>query len=196
MATSKNRKQQAERLSVIRKLQGDRLNECLEMRGMKPADLAHNYDGEFGVSIPSSHLTMIRKGDRSLPYDYAVAFSDYLEIDSGYLLGSDNFRFGSYDEYVEGLEDIKNSTAVAKKLPMLERYLRYNGYSITAFAPDGDDEGNIEEYQFSLKHGKTIIHISYQELLQFNLDIDEYITLSAQQLFKRHQFDSDLIELR
>lgn len=183
MATSKNRKKQAERLSTIRGFQGDRLGDCLELRKKTQAYLIKKYEEEFHVKIPSSHLSMIKKGNRSLPYDYAIAFSKYLDVDSGYLLGSDRFKAESYDEYLEIKEARENISRVEEIRPMLERYLKPNGYSIVGYGPDGDDESNLEEYSFSIKHGNNIYSLSYNELVQFNMHVDVYVKLSAQDFF-------------
>ena len=168
---------------------GKRLIECMKMNHVTNTDLSDWLENEKGILMDVTYISQMRNGWRPISYDNAQMFAEFLGIDPNYLLGIDRFGADSYEDYLEATEVKETISKIAIIKTKLERYLKPNGYSIIGFAPDGDDENAIAEYTFNIRHGKAIIRLTYEELIQFNLDVDEYVKLSAQKLFKKHQFD-------
>jgi len=79
-----------------------RLRELMELKNAKQVDLIEYVNNKTGVDSlkPStmSHYVNV-KGVRSLSYEHAMLFSEYLGVMPGYLLGDDHFSCRNYAEY-------------------------------------------------------------------------------------------------
>ena len=86
-----------------------RLRELIDLKNVKQVDLIKYVNNKTGVnSLKGSTMShyLNTKGKRSLPYEHAMLFSEYLEVLPGYLLGDDNFTCNSYAEYLQALSII------------------------------------------------------------------------------------------
>ena len=78
-----------------------RLNEVMKEKHIKPEYLRRH----SGVYMSRQTLYYIRNAQRPLDPEDAKALSKVLRIDPGYLLGLDDYKANSYDEYLQMMKD-------------------------------------------------------------------------------------------
>lgn len=170
----------------IREKQADRLDECLKMRKMTQADLIREYYEQFHLEIPSSHMSMIKKAKRSLPHDYAIAFSEYLRIDSGYLLGIDNFTAANYQEYELILDAEK---AIPEHRELRNKYGYYLQPVRAKIVNTITSDEPSEDAYIKLNYKKNNVIVSATEMDAFNKEVEKYIEAALTHLMLKHKYD-------
>lgn len=169
-----------------REIQAKRLQECMDLAGKKQSDLIRLTKHRYDIEIKSGHLSMILSADRSLPDDYAEYFSEILDVDYGYLIGSDLFVADSYADYltingtIETMSDQLDSDLI--ELRKYNYYLLPCGYKAieATFTP----EGKPTEYRIA--HNGNEAMISASEMQKFKKAIDEQIRLRMDALMARY----------
>ena len=96
-----------ERRKREKKIAGERLLECIKMRGINQAKLVELVDSLGDETISGAYVSMVISGQRSMSYPRIMAASRALLIEAGYLLGDDGFVAENYFEYLEGKETNK-----------------------------------------------------------------------------------------
>ena len=165
----------------INKAVGDRLSELLIVNNMSQADLRRKAARLSGIEIPSSHVSFIISGQRSLPHKYAEIFSSVLKAPLGYLLGDDSFECKTYAEYIE---KEKNSSEFQTELEDMSKYdylINPLGYYVT-----GGAYQDLTPISYSVRHRKSIAQIPAEEMDDFLEDVNEYITMAIKKLMKKY----------
>lgn len=165
----------------IDKAVGDRLSELLNVKSMSQADLRRKAARLSGIEIPSSHMSLMINGKRSLPHKYAEIFSTVLEAPLGFLLGDDGFQYASFAEYVE---QEKNHSDFQNELMDMSKYdylINPLGYYVT-----GGAYKDLVPISYSVRHRKTIAQIPAEEMDAFLEDVNEYITMLLKPLMKKY----------
>lgn len=170
-----------------RKVQADRLKECMNLAGKKQTDLIRLTKLRFNIDIKSGHLSMILKGKRSLPDDYAEYFASILEVEYGYLTGSDMFRAESYQQFSDAEESSRQIKEVAKQMSQYDYLIVPCGYYVHSCIADGPEGTNATTYQ--IHHNGQMAHIPDKEMKKFKKAIDEQIQLRMDALMDKYEFD-------
>ena len=162
-----------------------RLKECLALRDMKPAQLSHIATTKYNETIHPSLISMILKGDRTLTDDKSKIVTKILDIDAGYLLGVDDFKSPSYQDFLNTSE---YKTKREHDLSQMNEYMRYLDIVLGSYViVDGDSEYYFITILKGKMKGKSA-RIPIDEMKKFNADIDSFITKKLDVLLM--QFDN------
>jgi len=162
-----NRTEQTDRYrSVI----ASRLKEMIEYKGITQSDLIRKTRLRFGLAMTSAQISMIMNAKRTLPKDFAVKFSQILDIDPGYLLGADDLSCKSYSDYTKSLGHKAEISREAKELEKYSCIIEPLGYKIQAFAMIED-----EFWKFDVLYRGKIAVIPAVEMERFYNDVQKYI---------------------
>ena len=158
-------------LTEKRKIIGTRLNEVIIERNYTKAKLIHQTHLIFGAGykMPSSLMTMIIKGRRSLSQDYAFKFADILKIDPGYLTGIDNYRAKNYSEYLELMDDRKVYKEAHSAYTKYDSILDPFGFKVVSLVIDSANSS------YGLSHRGKIAIVSGEKMDRFQEEIKQYI---------------------
>ena len=183
----------------LREKQATRLNHCLEIREMIPADLIHNYYDEHHMTIPSSHLSMILSAKRSLPHDYAIAFSKYLKIDSGFLLGIDGFQCESYNDYLIYMDKTEKIEKYGPDLQRKADVLKLAGYGLIANfdvpVTEKTSKGAYRKpFKITISNGKKSADILYGDMEEIEDRVRRLAAALIDEAIIRNQYKSTTIE--
>lgn len=165
----------------INKAVGDRLSELLKVKSMSQADLRRKAARLSGIEIPSSHMSLMINGQRSLPHKYAEIFSTVLEAPLGFLLGDDGFQYTSYAEYIEQEKNHSDFQNELKDMSKYDYLINPLGYYVTAGVYK-----DLVPISYSVRHRKTIAQIPAEEMDAFLEDVNEYITMLLKPLMKKY----------
>lgn len=160
---------------------GNRLSELLKANSMSQADLRRKAARLSGIEIPSSHVSLIVRGKRSLPHKYAELFSAVLEAPLGYLLGDDSFECETYAEY---LAKEKNESTWKQELRDMSKYdylLNPLGYYVVLAGFK-----DLVPISYTIRHRRTLANIPAEEMDAFLEDVNEYIEMSIKPLMKKY----------
>lgn len=175
--------------STIRnKISGRRLTECMKLKKMKIAELSDWISTNKGMdSYSMQYISQMRTGHRAISSQNAFLFAECLGIDSGYLLGKDNFIAQSYEEYLSIIgskekwkEQLQSDRA---ELHKYDGYLHPCGYKVieATFNP----EGKPTEYRIAHNGNEAMISVS--EMQKFKKAIDEQIQLRMKALMDKYK---------
>lgn len=172
-----------------REAQASRLKECMKLSGRKQADLIRLTKLRFNIDVKSSHLSMILKAKRSLPDDYAEYFASILDVEYGYLIGSDLFRAESYQDYLEKEKSQKGFKKAIQQMSQYDSLIEPYGYYVKACLADGPEGSNVTTYQ--IHRNGQMANIPDKEMIQFKKDVDAFIRLKMDALMDRYRFDPE-----
>lgn len=172
-----------------RNAQAKRLKECMMLAGKKQTDLIRLTKSRYDVSIKSSLLTMILKAERSLADDYAEYFASILNVEYGYLIGSDLFRAESYKDYLEKEKSRKGFKKAIQQMSQYDPLIEPYGYYVKFCLADGPEGSNVTTYQ--IHHNGQMANIPDKEMIQFKKDVDAFIRLKMDALMDRYHFDPE-----
>lgn len=165
----------------INKAVGDRLSELLKVNNMTQADLRRKAARISGIEIPSSHLSFIINGKRSLSHVYADIFASVLKAPLGYLLGDDNFECKTYAEY---LEKEKNYSEFQHELEDMNKY-EYLIYPLGYHVSEGTFKA-LTPVSYTVRHRKSTAEIPAEEMDAFLKDVNEYISMRMKLLMRKY----------
>lgn len=163
MKTAKESTQQ------IREARGTRLKEVIYDNGFTQASLAKATKDKHGEhwSMSKTHLNEIVKFKRTLSDGYAEKFSDVLGIHKGYLLGYDDYKCSSYEEF-----DNYYGNTYGKAKETFYRYtplLRMIGYKVINTLQSDND------LQYRISHAGTRATIPAEEMERFEEDVRKFM---------------------
>lgn len=165
----------------INKAVGLRLSELLKVKNMSQADLRRKAARLSGIEIPSSHLSFIINGQRSLPHKYAEIFSSILNAPLGFLLGDDGFQYASYAEYIEQEKNHSDFESELKDMSKYDYLINPLGYYVT-----GGAYQDLVPLSYSVRHRKAVAQIPAEEMDSFLKDVNEYIEMRIKPLMKKY----------
>lgn len=168
----------------INKAVGDRLSELLTINNMSQADLRRKAARLSGIEIPSSHVSFIINGKRSLPRMYAEIFSSVLKAPLGYLLGDDNFESKTYAEYIEKEKNYSDFQSELEDMSKYDYLIYPLGYHVA-----GAVRKNLTPVSYLVRHRKAAAQIPAEEMDAFLEDVNEYITMAIKKLMKKYTID-------
>ena len=174
---SKNNK----RIDFIREKTADRLNEIMEKRNKGGAQLLR----DSGALMSEPNLSQIRKKKRTLQREDAILFSKALRVDPGYLLGVDEYKAASYNEYVQIMKDDEEYAADVKAIHKYDDIINLiGGYtlvagSITDTSADytylGDNVSGKNENNVSVRRNGIVAVIPASEMDKFESEVLMFI---------------------
>lgn len=170
------------RIDFIREKTASRLNEIMKMRNKGGAQLLR----DSGALMSEPNLSQIRKKKRTLQREDAILFSKALKVDPGYLLGVDEYKANSYNEYVQIMKDDKEYTAAIQAIHKYDDILNLiGGYtlvsgSITDDSSDdytylGDNVSGKNENNVSVRRNGVIAVIPAKEMDKFESEVLMFI---------------------
>lgn len=168
-----------ERLESQRQIIAERLKECLDIRNMTQANLLEKTKRTYHLSMTRAQLSQTIHGKRTLQPDFARKFAKVLGVKAGYLLGADDFRFNTYDEYVEMYDDFYGEE-YKRELSELHKYdyiLNMAGFTVIGMDAVND---NVTGYTIK-KRGKTA-DIPAERMEQLYNDICAFVKKSVDPL--------------
>lgn len=168
------------------KLSGNRLKECMDLREKKATELSRWIEDK-GFICSDKYISLIKNGKRPISPSNAYLFAECLKIDSGYLLGKDDFRAESYQDYLEKEESNRQVKKVAQQMSKYDYLLEPYGYYVRSCLADGPDGTNTTTYQ--IQHNDQMAHIPDKEMKKFKKDVDDFIRLKMDALMDKYEFD-------
>jgi len=172
------------------RITGARLDYVMKLKNKRDIDLINyvldNYDD---IYVDSSMMSMYTKGTKHIPQDIVKAFSNYLEIDPGYLLGLDGFLSNCNDYYAyrsimetkNRLENYNEQTAIYSK------YLSLMGYVVKTIKTDGKKIATVGVID---KNNKSYV-LPHKELMQYAKEIEKYLKVRTKQLLQKSLKEGD-----
>ena len=182
-----------ERIKFIREKTADRLKEIMDMRNKGNVQLLR----ESGVLMSEPNLSMIRKEKRTLQRDDAISFSKALRIDPGYLLGVDEYKAASYNEFVQIMKDNEEYTADVKTIHKYDDILSLiGGYTLVGGSIEegssdymylGNNVSGKNENNVPVRRNGIVAVIPADEMDKFESEVLRFI---------KKQFDSLMMSYR
>lgn len=159
---------------------GKRLEECLERKGMKAADLSRLKDSKGNIPAPSISLAI--SGDRPLNAERAALFAKALGIKVGYLVGDDDFFCNSYEEY-------EQDTIVTHAMLRLNCLFEGTAFTCTGASAFGD---TIKDYTIS--NGSKTADIPAEEIDNFLRFVQQSVSFNISGYVDRYADKDNNIE--
>ena len=174
------------------RIAGARLKYMMSIKGKRDVDLINYILDNTDLYVSAPMMSQYLKGTKHIPQDIAIAFAEYLDIDAGYLLGSDGYMSNNNDYYV--YMSVKNVFGKFKKMKsqtkQYEEYLSHEDCSIKSFK---SSENKITTLTVIDKKGKEY-ELSLKELDQYVKDIKAYYKSRTKELLKRTSKGSDALD--
>lgn len=167
-----------------RKNVASRLLECMEMENKKQSEIILSLKNLKHIEITSAHLSMILKGSRTLPNDYAIAISDILKIDSGYLLGADDFKYKNYKAFCGRHKSEQQDEKLLSAFRECSRYVSHCGGKTINVIMNADNS-KVEFYTVSFE--RKNIDIPPEEFEALKKDIDTYARACMKKISLQYQ---------
>ena len=86
-------------ISETTKKQGKRLTDLLKSKHKKQSEIYNKYMSQYDLGPRKVMFCDYCHGRREIPHDLLVDISKELDVDVGYLIGADRFKYESYEEY-------------------------------------------------------------------------------------------------
>ncbi len=141
---------------------GARLNYVMKIRGKEQIDLIkyinENYDDLF---VAAGMMSQYLKGTKHIPNDIVIAFSEYLDIDPGYIMGLDGYLpiNNDYYAYLSVMNTASELKGIQSQSNNYDKYLSHEGYAVKTI--------------YRTKGKTTSMKISDQDQHEYLLDIRE-----------------------
>lgn len=164
---------------------GARLKYMMSIKGKRDVDLINYVLDYTDLYVSAPMMSQYLKGTKHIPQDIAIAFAECLDIDAGYILGSDGYASQNNDYYVYqsvmGLKD--RWKKMHSQTDKYNKYLSHEGYFIKSFTSNGNDK--ITNLTISDKNEKEYV-VSLKDANQYIKDIQKYYKDRTKQLLKNY----------
>lgn len=154
------------------KLIGERLRQSIDGWGTT-GQLAIQYRSRTGKKQSEDGIRKYIRGERTLPDHKAKAFSQILNIESGFLLADDDGKCTSYNDYVNWLRKQGRLKELSPDLIRKQTILKLVGFDLFV-NQDVMVDINGKKYDYKTAIGNTT---EYHDIYQPDLDeLDEKVT--------------------
>lgn len=165
-----------------RKMIARRLQELLKLRNMTQSELLRKSAEYDPCPMTRQQLSQIIHAKRSLVPYHANIFSSALEIEPGYLLGSDDFRASDYSEFVDFYgSGYKKTDAAFRKYDYLLNMIGYKVIGMTQI--------NDTVIDYDILHRDITACIPKEQVEQFVDDVKKYMRLRIAPLMELYKKD-------
>ena len=164
------------------RIAGARLQYILSIRNMKQVDLVNAILDNTDIYVSAEMMSMYLKGTKHIPQHIAVAFSQFLDIDPGYLLGLDGFlqNNNDYHVYCSVMEQKDVWMSIKDQADNYDKYLSHEGYAVQTIYRS---KGKITSMKISdQKQNEYLLGI--KDLNSYVKDISKYYKTRTKQLIK------------
>lgn len=191
-------KNKSKQLEDIRKKTGDRLDELMKAKHMTSTYLLQKAE----LSMSRQQFSQIKNKHRTLQREDAIKLSNVFGTDPGYLLGVDDFKAASYNDYINIMKDAHDLNLSLQGfhhydyiLNLIDGYKLVEASLVNDSASDytylGNNVSGKNEKNIQVRRSGIVATIPASEMERFESDVLDYIKVRFDALMMRYRDEEE-----